>query len=297
MLLRRALLQQDKHKHRQNMTSDLLNPDPTTSGSSPSASAPAHGYVAKAAMAVSGSKVRAERTEDRKEYMSKGSIVANSSSAKAQVKRKDGVPNSHSQSQTSPVGQQAKPTPKDPSSAKRQRMSSPDALPNMAPLLPGRQLWKWSGNPTQRRGLKGKARKLFYKAIVRGKETVRVGDCAVFLSPGRPQLPYVGRVESLWESWSSSMVVRVKWFYHPEETRLGKRHRDGKNALYQSSHEDENDVQTISHRCQVVSRAEYEHLIRQRKPGGVANDLFYLAGTYEPTTGQLVSAEGVAIVS
>lgn len=24
------------------------------------------------------------------------------------------------------------------------------------------------------------------------------------------------------------MVVRVKWFYHPEETRLGKRHRDGK---------------------------------------------------------------------
>ena len=55
-----------------------------------------------------------------------------------------------------------------------------------------------------------------------------MGDCAVFLSPGRPQLPYVGRVESLWESWSSSMVVRVKWFYHPEETRLGKRHRDGK---------------------------------------------------------------------
>lgn len=24
------------------------------------------------------------------------------------------------------------------------------------------------------------------------------------------------------------MVVKVKWFYHPEETKLGKRHRDGK---------------------------------------------------------------------
>ena len=69
------------------------------------------------------------------------------------------------------------------------------------------------------------------------------------------------------------------------------------NALYQSSHEDENDVQTISHRCQVVGRDEYEHLIRRRKPGGMTNDLFYQAGTYEPTTGQLVSAEGVAIVS
>lgn len=93
------------------------------------------------------------------------------------------------------------------------------------------------------------------------------------------------------------MVVRVKWFYHPEETRLGKRHRDGKNALYQSSHEDENDVQTISHRCQVVSKAEYDHLMREHKPGTMANDLFYLAGTYEPTTGQLVSADGMAIVS
>ncbi|KAM9837358.1 LOW QUALITY PROTEIN: BAH and coiled-coil domain-containing protein 1 [Aulostomus maculatus] len=297
VLLRRALLQQDKHKHRQNLSSDLMSPDPTTSNPSPSTKAPSHAYVAKASMAMSGSKGRAERTEDRTEYLSKGSMVANSGTTKAQLKRREDVPNSHHQGQNSPVSQQPKPASKDPTAAKRQRMSSPEALPNMAPLLPGRQLWKWSGNPTQRRGLKGKARKLFYKAIVRGKETVRVGDCAVFLSPGRPQLPYVGRVESLWESWSSSMVVRVKWFYHPEETCLGKRHRDGKNALYQSSHEDENDVQTISHRCQVVSRAEYDLLIRDQKPGATANDLFYLAGTYEPTTGQLISADGMTIVS
>uniref|UniRef100_H3D5Q5 BAH domain and coiled-coil containing 1 n=1 Tax=Tetraodon nigroviridis TaxID=99883 RepID=H3D5Q5_TETNG len=267
VLLRRALLQQDKHKHRQNMVHDLLSPDPTTSNSSSSNSAPARGFVAKAKMAVSGS--TAERAEDRKEFMSKGIVVANSAAAKTQ----------------------------DVGMAKKQRMSSPEPLPSKSSLLPGRQLWKWSGNPTQRKGLKGKARKLFYKAIVRGKETVRVGDCAVFLSPGRPQLPYVGRVESLWESWSSSMVVRVKWFYHPEETRLGKRHRDGKNALYQSSHEDENDVQTISHRCQVVSKAEYDHLTHERKPGNSLNDLFYLAGTYEPTTGQLIGVDGMAIGS
>lgn len=80
----------------------------------------------------------------------------------------------------------------------------------------------------QRRGMKGKARKLFYKAIVRGKETLRIGDCAVFLSAGRPNLPYIGRIESMWESWGSNMVVKVKWFYHPEETKLGKRQSDGK---------------------------------------------------------------------
>ncbi|XP_030591566.1 BAH and coiled-coil domain-containing protein 1 isoform X2 [Archocentrus centrarchus] len=168
--------------------------------------------------------------------------------------------------------------------------------PKMSAFLAGRQMWRWSGNPTQRRGLKGKARKLFYKAIVRGRETVKVGDCAVFLSAGRPNLPYVGQIENFWESWTSRMVVKVKWFYHPEETKLGKRHRDGKHALYQSCHEDENDVQTISHKCQVVSREEYECLTHNQKPNSTSPDLYYLAGTYDPTTGQLVTAEGVSII-
>lgn len=183
---------------------------------------------------------------------------------------------------------------------KKPRMLSDETAfiprPKMSTFLAGRQMWRWSGNPTQRRGLKGKARKLFYKAIVRGRETVRVGDCAVFLSAGRPNLPYVGRIESFWESWTSSMVVKVKWFYHPEETKLGKRIRDGKHGLYQSCHEDENDVQTISHKCQVVSREEYECLTRNQKPNSPSPDLYYLAGTYDPTTGQLVTAEGVSIL-
>jgi hypothetical protein len=187
--------------------------------------------------------------------------------------------------------------------------------------------------------MKGKARKLFYKAIVRGKETLRIGDCAVFLSAGRPNLPYIGRIESLWESWGSNMVVKVKWFYHPEETKLGKRQSDGKvrcgqvrwgpspcpgslgewalslgvacfcrgrprhcmcslarqNALYQSCHEDENDVQTISHKCQVVGREQYEQMMRGRKYQD-QQDLYYLAGTYDPTTGRLVTADGVPVL-
>ncbi|KAG2460551.1 BAHC1 protein, partial [Polypterus senegalus] len=177
----------------------------------------------------------------------------------------------------------------------KKRLPSVDNRPKISAFLPARQLWRWSGNPTQRRGMKGKARKLFYKAIVRGKETVCVGDCAVFLSAGRPHLPYIGRIESFWETWASNMVVKVKWFYHPEETKLGKRHRDGKHALYQSCHEDENDVQTISHKCQVLSRDEYECLSRNRRHQN-NQDIYYLAGTYDPTTGQLVTAEGVSIL-
>ncbi|CAL8237675.1 unnamed protein product [Boreogadus saida] len=77
--------------------------------------------------------------------------------------------------------------------------------------------------------MRGKAKKLFYKAIVRGREMIRVGDCAVFLSAGRPNLPFIGRIQSLWESWGSNMVVRVNWFYHPEETDPGKKLSDKKN--------------------------------------------------------------------
>ncbi|XP_016310428.1 BAH and coiled-coil domain-containing protein 1-like [Sinocyclocheilus anshuiensis] len=179
---------------------------------------------------------------------------------------------------------------------KRQRLLADQTKPRVSPILPSRQLWRWSGNPTQRRGLKGKARKLFHKAIVRGKDMVRVGDCAVFLSTGQPNLPLIGRIESFWESLQSSMVVKVQWFYHPEETKLGKRHRDGKHALYQSCHEDENDVQTISHKCQVVTLEEYERLTRNRKSDGSYHDLYYLAGTYDPTSGQLLTADGMSIL-
>ena len=54
----------------------------------------------------------------------------------------------------------------------------------------------------------------------------------MFLSTGRPNLPYVGRIESLWESWGGQMVVKVKWFYHPEETKGGKRLQNMKVFLY-----------------------------------------------------------------
>ena len=50
----------------------------------------------------------------------------------------------------------------------------------------------------------------------------QVGDSAVFVSTGRDHCPYIGRIESLWESWGGQMMVRVKWFYHPEETKGGK---------------------------------------------------------------------------
>ncbi len=94
----------------------------------------------------------------------------------------------------------------------------PRCKPGFNPVT-GRPLWTWmTGDEGYRRpGSKGKAKKLFHRSIQRGNEVLNVGDCAVFLSTAQVNRPYVGNVETMWETYNGSMMVKVKWFYHPEE--------------------------------------------------------------------------------
>ncbi|XP_055326828.1 protein winged eye isoform X6 [Sitodiplosis mosellana] len=161
----------------------------------------------------------------------------------------------------------------------------------IAAFLPARQLWAWSGKGFKRTTGKGaRNKKVFYKTIQRGKETISVGDSAVFLSTGRPDRPYIGRIESLWESNANNRVVKVKWYYHPEET-TGCPDLLYPGALFESPHEDENDVQTISHKCKVIPLNAYTKKYgpdpKQYTSVYDNNDTFYLAGYYDPTVLQL----------
>ncbi|XP_013109729.2 protein winged eye isoform X1 [Stomoxys calcitrans] len=158
----------------------------------------------------------------------------------------------------------------------------------IAAFLPDRQLWGWLGKAYCKygtKGTKGRIRKQFYKTIKRGKETITVGDCAVFLSTGRPDRPYIGRIESMWENSCNNKIVRVRWFYHPEET-TGCPKLKFPGALFESPHEDENDVQTISHRCEVLQFARYYNKFgadsKQYQSIYDNNDTYYLAGYYNP---------------
>ncbi|KAL8599649.1 hypothetical protein ACOMHN_053826 [Nucella lapillus] len=114
-------------------------------------------------------------------------------------------------------------------------------------------------------------------------EEKEVGDSAVFLSMGRDHCPYIGRIECLWEAWGGQMMVRVRWFYHPEETRGGPQLAQPKGALFESSHSDENDVQTISHKCQVLTFRDYSRRCADRKGLPLDPNTYYLAGYYDPT--------------
>nr|XP_034830911.1 protein winged eye [Maniola hyperantus] len=154
----------------------------------------------------------------------------------------------------------------------------------MAAFLPGGALWRWHG-PAYRRTAKPRLRKLFYRAIQRGEEVLHVGDAAVFLSTGRADRPYIGRIAALWEA-RGAMAVRVHWFYHPEETAgCEKLHYPG--GLFESPHTDENDVQTISHKCEVLPLQQYKERMGDDpvKYSTVYdnNDVYYLAGHYDPT--------------
>ncbi len=75
-----------------------------------------------------------------------------------------------------------------------------------AAFLPARQLWRWLGKGTKRPGMKGKAKKEFYKAVTRGKEIIRVSTlyvCAMTALSDKSHLP-AERLDLKELNWSMS---------------------------------------------------------------------------------------------
>ena len=70
-------------------------------------------------------------------------------------------------------------------------------------------------------------------------------------------------------------------------------------GLFESSHTDENDVQTISHVCRVLPLKDYTKASsessgnKRKKSGGNNGSLYYLAGNYDPLLGHVTLSQGV----
>jgi len=170
------------------------------------------------------------------------------------------------------------------------RQGSNNKSPIAAFLPPQHTLWRWADAGHRQNS---KSRRLFHKSIRKDDmDSLEVGDCAVFLSTSRPDRPYIGRIHSLWQTSGGNMKVQVRWFYHPAEVEGsaegGGRVEDLKiqtNALFASSHADENDIQTISHKCQLLDYNEYVKLVDAGRDD--LEDIFYLAGDYDPVVGTI----------
>lgn len=76
---------------------------------------------------------------------------------------------------------------------------------------------------------------------------------------------------------------------------LGWSRARASQAQARISHVDENDVQTVSHKCLVVGLEQYEQMLQTKKHQD-SEGLYYLAGTYEPTTGMIFSTDGVPVL-
>ena len=184
-------------------------------------------------------------------------------------------------------------TPSTPTDAKT---TSSNRSPIAAFLPPQHSLWCWNDDGWRQ---STKSRRVLHKSIKKGdNDTLNVGDCAVFLSTSRPDRPYIGRIHSMWQTGGGNMKVQVRWFYHPAEVEGsaegGGRVDDLKmtsNALFASSHADENDVQTISHKCSLLSFDKYQEIIE--KSDDDLEDVYYLAGDYDPVVGTIKFSPGV----
>jgi len=114
--------------------------------------------------------------------------------------------------------------------------------------------WRWAdgGVITSQR-----SKLLHHRQITDGKEILEVGETAVFLSKFWTRLPYLGRIVDMWETVGAKMKVKINWLYHKEEV-TGVSDVKVDRAVFESSHFDDNNVQSISHKCNVTAYGETE---------------------------------------
>ncbi|BBN09289.1 chromatin remodeling protein [Marchantia polymorpha subsp. ruderalis] len=92
------------------------------------------------------------------------------------------------------------------------------------------------------------------------RNVVKVGDCVLIRAPQRVESPYVARIEKIEQIPASDKVktvVKLRWFYHPEETVCGRRPFHGEQELCKSDHFDSQDADCIQGKCKVYTFEDY----------------------------------------
>lgn len=143
--------------------------------------------------------------------------------------------------------------------------------------------WQFEG-PPKRTKRNGRTYRDTYPAIRRGNEVIKVGDSAELMPRDESILPFIAKIDGIWANTRGEMRVRVRWYYRLVETEGAPYElEDGENALFETDHFDENDVQSIWHTTKILSWTDYSrnHLRRVNKPSD-GPKIFYLAGYYDP---------------
>ncbi|XP_057764975.1 chromatin remodeling protein EBS-like [Salvia miltiorrhiza] len=96
---------------------------------------------------------------------------------------------------------------------------------------------------------------------IRGTDKiVQAGDCVLMRASESNTAPYVGRVVKIEADGSNNLVVRVRWYYRPEESVGGRLDFHGEKELFLSDHYDVQSAHTIEAKCTVHSFEDYTKL-------------------------------------
>jgi len=144
--------------------------------------------------------------------------------------------------------------------------------------------WMFDG-PPRRSKRHGRTYRDTYLSIRRGNEVIKVGDSAELMPRDESILPFIAKIDGLWATGRGEMRVRVRWYYRLVETEGEPFElKDGENALFETDHFDENDVQSIYRSTQIMSWTDYStnNLGHVNTNNHNAPKIFYLAGYYDP---------------
>ncbi|EYU37830.1 hypothetical protein ABFS82_02G020100 [Erythranthe guttata] len=114
-------------------------------------------------------------------------------------------------------------------------------------------------------------------------KTIRPGDCVLMRPSDSSKLSYVARVEKIeaadGRGGGTSVRVRVRWYYRPEESIGGRRQFHGSKELFLSDHLDYQSADTIEGKCTVHNFISYTKL------DAVGNEDFFCRFEYNSSTG------------
>lgn len=81
---------------------------------------------------------------------------------------------------------------------------------------------------------------------------------------------FVARIEGLWQNKEGLKCFEARWYYFPEDTKVGRLRRHHKKEVFESTHSDDNELDTIQRKCVVLGWDAYRDWAAQPVPADSA---------------------------
>jgi hypothetical protein len=96
----------------------------------------------------------------------------------------------------------------------------------------------------------------------------KIGDACLINPEKGMTLPFIGKIQEMYQrsSKKNDILLKVVWYYRPEEALGGRKIFHGEKELFESDHQDEIHKDTIIGKCFVHSLRKYEVCVSKTVP-------------------------------